>query len=224
MELCKICHAGCCKRYNPTLLGSDIIKISEALKVDMFFFISVIKYEKDQAKKLQNKKPLFIFTEAGSDLYFSIILKSNLSMFYPDTTKCIFLQEWSAEAMCSTELSGIVGRCGIYEIRPLACRKWPAMFDDENNEVIIQDPYLVLEKIPDKPQESQAYSICPKPLNHQDLTRFVDSYNNSAVKHYQENLYFLKLAKKWNENPDVSDNLYKFIKREYNNRIIHIME
>ncbi len=224
MEDCKICHGGCCRRYIVPLWGSDIIRISEALEVDMFFFISVVKYEKEKAEEKKKTEPLFIFTEAGTDCYFQIILKSHMSKLYPNTSKCIFLQEWSASAQQSEELEGIIGRCGIYDIRPLTCKTWPVGYDEKNDQVVLNDPYLIQEKRPDRPGDSIAYSICPKELCFDDYKNFEDEYVKSAILDNYERKFFRKIAEKWNKNPDLSDKLYKFIKEEYKNRIKHIKE
>lgn len=222
MELCKNCHAGCCRRYNPSILGIDIIRICKALNVDMFFLISAIKIDEEKAEKLKNEKPIFIFTDLGEKMYFSLILKSNLSRLYPETTKCIFLQEWSAEAQQSEELTGIIGRCGIYDIRPLNCRKWPAEYDDEEHKVVIPDPYTVLEKTHEKANDSPAYSLCPEPIKPEYLTKYEEMYNKYSVLYHKEKAFFIKVAQKWNEKPDLSDNFYKFLLKEYASRIPHI--
>lgn len=218
MELCKTCNAGCCRRYNPFLWGSDIIRICEALKVDINFFTSVVPIEGDKVDELMGKEPMFKFTDAG-DGYYILVLKLNESKYHPGTSKCMFMQEWSAEAQGSEELKGIIGRCGIYSIRPINCRAWPAKYDPERKKVIIRDPHLLLEKEHKLPDNNPVYSICKRPLTHEDYAIYEEEYAQDAIYNYHEKEFFVHVAQKWNQNPDVSDNLYDFLIKEYANRI-----
>lgn len=236
MDLCDNCHGGCCRRYKITLFGSDIIRICENLKVDMFFFIDVAKVSIDIAKQVEDVKPLFIFTDAGEDIYFEIFLKFNyesskhysqnlnldyeLNKEFSGTLKCMFLQEWNAQEQQSKELSGIVGRCGIYDIRPLACRSFPAGL--YGGKVQIKDPHTILEKEDRKPSNHGAYALCERELEYKDFMMDEQSMFENVVLNNQEMKFYIQLAKKWNANPDVSDKFYEFLKKEYSNRIEHI--
>lgn len=222
MELCRNCHAGCCRRYNPYLWGSDIIRICETLGVDISFFTFAHKINEDEIDKLKGKEPVFIFTDSGEPQHFVLILKFNESKMYPAISKCMFLQEWSAEAMQSEELTGIIGRCGIYGIRPINCRAWPASYDEEKKKVVIKDPHLILDKKHKKPSDNPGYEICERAMTHEDYAKYEEGYVNDAILNHHEKQFFLQLAEKWNENPDVSDNFYAFLKKEYSNRIEHI--
>jgi len=162
---------------------------------------------------------LFIFTDSGEKQHFSLVLKFNESKFYPRTSKCIFLQEWSAEALGSEELTGIVGRCGIYSCRPVSCRAYPAKYDEEKKEIIIKDPYLALEKEHKMTTDSSACKLCPQALTEADYKPFMESYAANSVLNKYEKDFFMNLAEKWNKNPDVSDNFYDFLVKEYNDRI-----
>lgn len=222
MELCKNCHAGCCRRYNPYLWGSDIIRISEVLGVDINFFTFAHKVSEEEAKELKDKEPVFIFTDGGTENHFVLILKFNESKMYPGISKCMFLQEWNAEALQSEELTGIIGRCGIYGIRPVNCRAWPASYDPDKKKVVIKDPYLILDKKHKRPSENPGYDICERPIKHDDFAPYEDGYTQDAILNYNEKQFFIQLAEKWNQNPDVSDNFYEFLKKEYANRIEYI--
>lgn len=223
MELCKNCHAGCCRRYNPYLWGSDIIRIVEALKVDLNFFTSAYLVE-DKLEQIKGKEPVFIFTDSGEPLHFVLVLKLNASRFFPDSSKCMFLQEWSAQAQGSEELTGIIGRCGIYGIRPINCRAWPAKYDEEKQNVIIRDPHNILDKEHRRVDDSPCYDICERELTHDDYAVYENQYVEDAIINKHEKEFFMQLADKWNENPDVSDNFYAFLKKEYADRIEHIKE
>ncbi|OGI00283.1 MAG: hypothetical protein A2Y25_01485 [Candidatus Melainabacteria bacterium GWF2_37_15] len=222
MELCKSCHAGCCRRYNPVIWGSDIIRICEALNVDIFFILSVIKVDKEKAKQLENIEPIFIFTDTGEELYFELTLKYEESKYFPGSSKCMFLREWNAKELGSEELSGIISRCSIYSIRPINCRAWPVGYDAQRDQVILKDPHLVFEKEHKRVNESPAYSLCSRELKHEDYMMNEETMAQNAIINHYEMEFFIKLAHKWNQNPDVSDNFYKFLVKEYNNRIEYI--
>jgi len=219
MELCKTCHGGCCRRYHPPLLGSDIINICETLKIDINFFTTVVPMSEEKVNELIDKIPMFIFTDAGANQYFSLALKFNESKHYPGTQKCIFLHEWQAELLGSEELTGVIGRCGIYSCRPVGCAAYPAKYIEEEKKVIARDPHLILEKEHSVIDDSPAYKLCERPLNYKDYAPFQEDYAKSAVLSHNEREFFVKLAHKWNKNPDVSDNFYGFLLKEYGDRI-----
>lgn len=225
MELCKNCHGGCCRRYNVPLLGVDVIKICETLQVDMPFFTLIIPISPERAKEIGSKTALFRFSDINGENYFTPTLKVVESKYAPGTGKCLFLQEWLADIMGSDELSGIIGRCGIYSCRPISCRAYPATYDTERKKVVIKDPYLVLEKkhkTPDK--DNFIYNLCSKELTEDDYKNFTKDYVESAYFFDYENRYFVELAEKWNKNPGVSDEFYNFLKKEYAGRIQLIKE
>lgn len=224
MELCKNCHGGSCRRYNPYLWGSDIIRICEALNVDISFFTYAFQLKGEQIEEYTGKEPIFIFTDNGSEEYFVLCLKMEESKLYAGSLKCMFLNEWSAVAQGSEELTGIIGRCGIYGIRPTNCAAWPVGYDEKRKSVILKDPHLVLEKKHKKASNSPAYNLCCRELRPADYANFRESYTKNAILNHHEKSFFMKVARKWNENPRPSDSLYEFIKNEYNNRIEHIKE
>ncbi len=219
MELCTTCHGGCCRRYNPHLWGSDIIRICETLKVDIHFFTTAFPVSEDKVNDVIDKIPVFIFTDCGEDQYLSLVLKVNESRFYPGTSKCIFLHEWHAELMGSEELKGVIGRCGIYNCRPVGCRAYPAVYDRQKKKAVIKDPYLILENEHKRVSDSPAYNLCERELTCEDYAPFEQDYVNSAVLSRYEREFFIKVAEKWNKNPDISDNFYNFLLKEYGDRI-----
>lgn len=225
MELCKNCHGGCCRRYNVPLLGVDVIKICDSLQVDMPFFTSIIQIEPERAKEIKNKTALFRFPDISGDNYFTPTLKVAESKYAPGTVKCLFLQEWIAEALGSDELSGIIGRCGIYSCRPISCRAFPAIYKPKTKQVIIKDPHLILEKKHKNPDEDNyIYNLCSRELTEEDYRNFTEDYVKGAFSYDLENKFFIELAAKWNKDPDVSDEFYNFLKEEYTGRVQLIKE
>ena len=66
--------------------------------------------------------------------------------------------------------------------------------------------------------------ICSRPMTHEDYSQYESQYVEDALINNYEKQFFIKVADKWNKNPDVSDKFYEFILKEYNNRIEHIKE
>ncbi len=224
MELCKACHGGCCRRYNPYLWGSDIIRICDALKVDMHFFATVVKVDESKVEKFRGKEAMFKFADISENDYFVFVLNLNESKYYPGTSKCMFLQEWYADILGSEELTGVIGRCGIYSIRPINCRAWPAKYVEEEKRVIIRDPHLILENEHNKIEDNDVYKICPRPLNKEDYSIYQDQYVADAMSNFAERQFFIQISEKWNKNPGTSNEFYDFMVKEYDNRIEYIKE
>jgi Fe-S-cluster containining protein len=224
MEVCTICHGGCCRRYNPEIAGIDILRISKTLKVDANFFVSAVPINDERLNEYLGKHPLFIFTDSGQEIYYRLCMKPIESVCYPGTSKCVFLLEWRAEYLGSETLKGVIGRCGIYSIRPQNCRSYPAKYLPDKIETVIRDPYLLMEKEHSLPEDTPAYRLCPRTLTEKDFTPYSDSLANDAAVNEYERDFFRKLSDKWNKNPDISDRFYLFLEKEYSNRITHILE
>ena len=225
MELCPECHAGCCRRFNVYVLGSDIIRICESLKMDMSVFVNPIPLPADKIEKYRfNNTAIFMYKDGGEGQYYCLALKSDFSKFYPETTKCIFLQEFNAEILSRGKIPGTISRCGIYGCRPAICRAFPATYYDEEKQIKIKDPHLVIEKAKAAVQDSPAYNLCARGLTEEDYVPFVEGYVKDAVLEYYESEFFCKVAEKWNNDPDLFDNFYDFLLKEYNNRIEYMQK
>lgn len=224
MELCPSCHAGCCRKLLVYVLGRDIINIMQSLKIDFNVFIDALPVPQDKKEKYKaNKVPMFMFKEGEPGQYYCLALKSDLSKLYPDTTKCIFLLELDAEFLSRGQIKEKISRCGIYSCRPLLCRSFPAAYMPDDEKIIIKDPHTILEKEM-VTKDTPAYKLCPRVLNENDYIPFMEGYVKDAVLDHYEHEFFYQVSEKWNKQPDLSDNLPKFLLKEYANRIEHIKE
>ncbi len=213
MEQCLNCSAGCCRALNPNLLGCDLLKISKALGISPFMFTIVVPMEGEKLKENWGKTPMFKFTDLQPDTYYKLVLKSIPSQYA--TTKCIFQLEWPSE-----EDGQIIGRCGIHSIRPLVCRTFPARLEEDMFPVM-EDIHKVYEykKQKDSFWDNPNFALCPRPLKEEDYADFSEQYYHDCYMQHYETQFALKMAEKWNEKPDVSDNFIKFLEEEYANRL-----
>ncbi len=218
MKVCKSCAGGCCRAFNVPITGFDILRIMRTLDMDPFFFCGVAEISGEKLEKGLGKDPLFLFTDSGEAKYYEIFLKRVFSKYFETSYKCIFLQEWDAKEYGSAELEGIVGRCGIYDIRPLTCRNYPAKID-KDRKLYMYDPYYEHTNPENKRWSSLPYGLCQRPLKKEDFRAGVDEYIKNLVHADYELDFFLKLSEKWNKNPDVSDNFIELLEREYLDRL-----
>jgi len=220
MEFCSQCHGGCCRALNVEVTGDDILRIYKTLELDPFLFLTVVPVEGQKLEECKGKTPLFKFTDLDSEKYYKLILQCQpTTIFGTNSSKCFFLMEWDPQRFGLTEPEGIVARCGIYTIRPYTCRTFPTKLN-EDMIPIMQDPHTGLKKQTDEYWDNPAYKQCPKPVEEKDYIRYSDQYFKDLYAHQHEIEYFVKVAAKWNENPDVSDNLIAFLEKEYANRLL----
>ncbi len=220
MDLCKECNSGCCRRFLVYLSGSDIIRISETLQMDLGVFVDAIPVPESKVEMhIKNRAPMFLFKEAGNKQYFVLALKSTESNLYPDASKCLFLLEFDAQQLSNGKIPHKLSRCGIHACRPYTCRTFPAMYYPKEVAVKIKDPFLLMENEHGKYSGQEPYKLCSRPLSREDFCKFSEGYVKDTVLDNYENEFFLQVAEKWNKTPGLSDNLYDFIVKEYQNRI-----
>lgn len=220
MLICKQCEAGCCRKFSAPVTGFDILRIWRTLEIDPFAFCEIEERTKEQLEKEIEKEPLFIFTDSGTLKYYQIYLKRTFSSkYFPNNRKCIFLQEWDMDELNSEELKGIVGRCGIYDCRPLKCRIYPAKFADDGKMYMYDPYYASIHPSEVNVWKNLPYSSCPRPKEREDYEKFVDQFIRDIAHEKYEMEFFLDLSKKWNENPDISDKFIEFLEREYRDRL-----
>ncbi len=219
MKVCKTCSGGCCRAFRVPITGFDILRIMRTIDIDPFFFCGVQEVKPEKLEKLLGKEPVFIFTDSGEPRYYEIFLKLILSKYYDLNHKCIFLHEWDAQEYGSAELEGIIGRCGIYDCRPLACRIYPSKLDDEGN-LVMNNPYSEYTNPENKRWANLPYGLCPRPVQKEDYIHLTDEYIKNLTHQKFEMKFFLDLSKKWNENPDISDNFINFLEKNYSDRLL----
>ena len=218
MRVCKTCAGGCCRAFNIPITGFDILRIMRTIDIDPFFFCGVKEITGERLEKDLGKNPQFLFTDSGEARYYEIFMKRTFSRYFEGTLKCIFLQEWDAKEYDSAELEGIIGRCGIYDCRPLACRNYPAKID-KDNKFFMYDPYFEHTNPENKRWQDLPYGLCPRPIKKEDFGFCVDEYIKNLAHGNYELEFFVKLSEKWNKNPDISDNFINFLEEGYKDRL-----
>ncbi len=219
MRICDSCHGGCCRKYNPDITGIDMLKIAQSMKLDINFFATAIPVDDEYLRLALGKKPLFIFTDSKKEQYYRFSLKMEESILFPGTYKCIFINETDAKGLGSKLYDNIISRCSIYHVRPLTCKTFPAQINPQTGQAVIFDPYKISSE-----EDNPAYRLCPGPVKMEDYKEFQEQMVKDLVAYDYEMLFFLKLAEKWNKNPDLSDYFIDFMEKEYKNRVEHITE
>lgn len=218
MEFCSICHAGCCRSMNVDVTGYDILKIHNTLGLNLPLFITALRQEGEKYEENRGRLAMFKFADLAPDIYYKLILQSvPTNIFGENSSKCIFLMEWNPQKFGLNE--PITARCGIYNLRPLTCRTFPTKLN-ENLEPVMLDPYTTYQQLKDEYWQNPAYRLCPKAVEEPDYKNFSEQYYKDLYEQHNEMNFFVKVAEKWNQNPEVSDNLLDFLKKEYANRLL----
>jgi Fe-S-cluster containining protein len=183
---CEGCHAGCCRAYAVPLTGRDIFRIVTELKLPFWNF--VCRWADPLGAIARDIAPHFYFDDNPQTPYV-ICLLQNESRLFPGTRKCRFLDESSA----AEASHGVMGRCSIYEHRPVACRVFPARLDELGE--------LAVHEVPESPGELQhaAYELCPRPWSVSDLDSQAARQNLRECAEEME--LFHSIGSRWNENP-----------------------
>ncbi|OGI01310.1 MAG: hypothetical protein A2Y25_00940 [Candidatus Melainabacteria bacterium GWF2_37_15] len=218
MKVCKTCNAGCCRAFRVPVTGFDILRIMRTIDIDPYFFCGVEEITGERLEKALGKDPLFLFTDRGEPKYFEIYLKSVEGKYFGFHGKCIFLQEWDAKELNSQEIDGIIGRCGIYDCRPLTCRTYPSKID-KDGKLYMFDPYYEHTDPENKRWQALPYGLCPRPIEQEDFRAGVNEYIKNLLHANYEMEFFIELSKKWNQNPDISDKFIEFLEKEYQDRL-----
>ncbi len=218
MKVCKTCAGGCCRAFRVPITGFDTLRIMRTIDVDPYFFCGVEEVTGEKLQNWQDKDPIFIFTDSGEPKYYEIYLKSVESKYFEFHGKCIFLQEWDASELNSTDIEGVFGRCGIYDCRPIACRNYPAKLG-EDGKPYMHDPYYEHTNPDNKRWQALPYGLCPRPVEKDDFEQGINEYIKNLLHFKYEMEFFTELSKKWNQNPDVSDKFIEFLEKEYCDRL-----
>lgn len=211
MTICNTCAAGCCRRYEVSITGYDILKISRTLGIPPLFFLDISELtDNDYEQGLAKSEALFVFTNNNLKRSYRIKLKKTESTLIKDTVKCMFLQEWPG----TSPKHPIVARCGIYNTRPLICATYPAKFVNNNRTVVV--PY-VYEREQDK--KGTPYEICKQAFTDSDLPADKDELLNLLIKFHYETEYFQDIAEKWNKNPASINDFINELNDIYDKRV-----
>ncbi|EKE04582.1 MAG: hypothetical protein ACD_20C00046G0003 [uncultured bacterium] len=212
MQICNDCHAGCCRKYNTHLTGYDILKIKKNLGMDYLYFLQLAPIKEENVEKTLKHTALFRFTNLG-DGYFAFYMKRVKSRYFPDSHKCIFLQEWDGDDFL-LPVDKVISRCGIYGIRPITCAIYPTKLHDDGLIGIAGNPDN------DNASGNAAYDLCPRPLIEEDFAGCSgDDVQNLVLYKYEMN-YFKSLSEVWNAEPGDFAKFIAYLEAAYKNRIL----
>ena len=218
MKVCKTCAGGCCRAFRVPVTGFDILRICRTIDIDPYFFCGIEEITGERLEQRLGKDPLFLFTDKGEPRYFEIYMKFDESRYFKYHTKCMFLQEWDAKEYNSQEIEGIIARCGIYDCRPMACRTYPSKID-KDWKLSMANPYFEHTNPENERWKHLPYGLCPRPVEKEDFRCWENEYVKNLLHANYEAEFFVELSKKWNQNPDISDNFLAFLEIAYVDRL-----
>ncbi|OGI19562.1 MAG: hypothetical protein A2287_07630 [Candidatus Melainabacteria bacterium RIFOXYA12_FULL_32_12] len=213
MQICSNCHAGCCRKFNAHLTGYDILKIKRNLGLDYLYFVQIAPVKEENIDKIIEQTALFKFTNLGNDEYYTFHMKRVKSRYFPDSYKCMFLQEWDGEDFL-LPVDKVISRCGIYESKPLTCSIFPSKLHDDGLIGVSGNPKN------NNTTGNPAYDLCPRLLEEKDIEDFSDNAVQNLVLYKYEMDYFKSLAKVWNEYPSDFARFIAYLEAAYKNRIL----
>ncbi len=205
MAPCESCHAGCCRTFAVPVNGADIITIERRLGLSFWDF--VCRWADPLGKIARGRVPHFFFPDAPETPFVICLLHSN-SLFLPGTTKCRFLIE------CPPDDAHPLGRarCGIYGVRPSACRVFPTKLNATGD-------LVVLCNVPSTSREGShpAYDLCPREWEPSEVDP-IQSVQDLVVTKY-EFAFFAEIARAWNQSPRPWQVFPDFLRIVYSNRV-----
>jgi len=215
MSVCSICHGGCCRRYYVDFTGYDLYNISKHLELEIPFFAETVEVKDEDVTELSKDAALFKFTDNNCKNFVRFCLRRINSTVMPSSTRCLFLLEWDGEFLGLKEHNTVLGRCGIYQLRPLTCAIYPVRIDEKNGLIgCVSDPYEICEK-----KNNPAYNVCPRPLIKEDFADYTGEISKFLALHKYEMAFFKALADDWNEDPGSLSEFLERLVKIYSNRI-----
>jgi len=205
MGLCESCHAGCCRAFAVPVTGADIVAIQRKLGLSFEEFVRRVP---DPHGRISNGAvPHFTFDDSP-EAHYVICLKHVASPFHPRVSKCRFLIE------CPPDAEHPIGRarCGIYAVRPHACRIFPTKFNATHDLALVVD---VPEQL--RPDAHPAYTLCPRPWEPEDVDP-IQAVQDLAVVKY-ELAFFWQVAELWNRSPASWSAFPRFLEIVYSKRV-----
>lgn len=206
MSVCDSCHAGCCRSFAVPVTGADILRLERAEGLDFWDF--ACRWADPLGHIARNYAPHFHFRDEPQTP-FVICLTHVPSVSFPGTTKCRFLKETPP----SEEHPNGLGRCGVYEARPGACRAFPTKLNSSNELAVIYD-------VPERGRavDSPAYNLCPRPWEPADFEP-ISTLQDLVVARFEMN-FFHQLARVWNRAPRDWGLFPEFLRLAYAGRVV----
>jgi Fe-S-cluster containining protein len=205
MGLCDSCHAGCCRAFAVPVTGADIISIQRKLGLP---FEEFVRRMPDPGGRIASGAvPHFSFDDSP-DTPYVICLSHVASPFHANSSKCRFLIEGAPDE----EFPLGRARCGIYGVRPSACRVFPTKFNATHDLVVVCD---IPERL--RNNTNPAYTLCPRPWEPADVDP-IQSVQDLAVLKY-ELAFFRQVAELWNRTPGSWRVFPQFLEIVYSQRV-----
>jgi Fe-S-cluster containining protein len=206
MGICDSCHAGCCRAFAVPITGADIIAIQRRLGLPFDEFVRRVP---DHSGRIANGAvPHFSFSDSPTTPHV-ICLTQVPSPFHPKSVKCRFLVE------CAPDEEFPLGRarCGVYGVRPSACRVFPTKFNATNDLAVVCE-------IPGRMRANPnpAYTLCPRPWQPEDVDP-IQAVQDLAVIKY-ELAFFSQVAELWNRSPASWSAFFQFLEIVYSQRVV----
>lgn len=212
-DLCKNCHAGCCRLFLINVTGADILRIKQRLGLPPKEFVHFEEFPAQKADG-ENMRSILRFKDKDPETVFVPVLRKVESDLIPETKKCLFLQEWRIETP-EENRTNVVSRCGVYDIRPHVCQAWPIKLD-ENEFLPACGSVIDSKKFDDLPD---AYKRCSREFSADDFGPTLESSVKAKLYEQYEMGFDAKVAEKWNQNPGTMEEYEAFLEDVYKNRI-----
>lgn len=215
MSLCASCHGGCCRSLLLIITAWDALRLSRDLERSPESFTQFIPLGESQTEALQGLPAQIRFSDTQGPLQnHTLVLKKEPSQLLPGTHRCTFLLEWpqeNADPEASHPGGRVTGRCGVYGSRPLMCRTYPALLDDNNQ------PVITYRRSMQAPQGEHA--LCPKPWTPEMFGNDPSATAHNLILERYEFDFFNAAVERWNETPRPRSEFFPFMTKEYQHRI-----
>lgn len=213
MGICSSCHSGCCYKFEISVTGFDILKIKNQIMLDIDLFLHFKKLITEERIEYQKKyAALFKFTDDNCTHYYFPALKKVRSTLFPEVFKCMFLREWAEENFNAESIESANSKCSVYRARPMACRIYPASFNQDKTKVLVANPYF------GKP-ENIATQLCQRQIENKDFESTKDEVVEALIKRQYELNFFRMLAEDWNSNPKTKKEFIPYLEEAYSQRV-----
>ena len=216
--MCDTCHAGCCRGYNLLITAFDALRISHDLSLPVGEFSTVLSFTPEQARKMEKSfAPIRLADPGCEQRRFFLALKRIESRLVAGTVKCYFLNEWQREHDAPDREGHpgqrTVGRCSIYNSRPMMCRAYPTALHSDIALGFITTPRPI-----DLADHNPIYQLCPgKWTADQFSTDHTTVLHNLAIHNFEIEFYNSAIAE-FNRSGKYLKEFFPFMARVYGNR------
>jgi hypothetical protein len=219
---CDTCHAGCCRAFAVPVSGADILRLVRETERSPWDFIC--RWADLDGRIAGKFAPTFHFDDEPATP-FVVCLRTDESVQFPGTRKCVFLSEQApddaaptTDLPASSTLLPVLGShptrawCSVHKDRPGTCRAFPLTLSPDLD-------FAILNEVPPngRGDGNPAYDLCPRPWTTSDIDP-LDQVRDLVVARY-EMQYFHSLARAWNRKPGPWSLFPEFLKIVYSTRV-----